>query len=305
MNNSSEFPTKKTSKRRSVSGMLHNFMENHAPWFWVIFSIVIVLIVYKSFSLTFLKKTPYTWDDVFQHYTLALLCILIMRESYKGNFHLGFRAERFGLGLLLCWPAVPFLLFNLIFGITGNPVVPESLTLQILGNTAVGLFEEVLVRGILVGHMMHHWKGSRHRIFKSVFWSSFLFGILHIGNFFTNPANTVFQIFYAFGIGIMFAAAYLRSRNLWPCIIAHALVDLAANWGMIYVLLQPDLNAYQEDCYQLVPSVSEFISDQMLSYLPVIQLLWIFATTLIAILAGVFMLRKSKRQEVINLWEEM
>ena len=61
----------------SVSGFLYQFMENHAPLFWVIFSFGMVLIVYKSFNLAFLNKTPYTWDDAFQHLTLALICILM------------------------------------------------------------------------------------------------------------------------------------------------------------------------------------------------------------------------------------
>lgn len=295
----------KKSEKASVSGFLHDFMEHHAPWFWIVFSVVTVLIVYKSFSLTFLKKTPYTWDDVFQHYTLALLCIILMRESYKGKFHLGFRTERFGLGLLLCWPAIPFMCLNLLTTLSDQPIVPESLILMLLSNSAIGLFEEVVVRAILVGHMMHHWKEDRHRVFKSVLCSSLLFGILHIGNFFSNPVGTIFQIVYASGIGVMFAAAYIRTRNLWPCIILHAIVDLSANLSLIYVPLQADMAAYQESVMQIPSLISYYLPYETLMMIPALTLIGAVIMSLIAAMAGAFMLRKSKAEEIKVLWQEM
>ena len=293
------------NKKASVSGILHDFMEHHAPWFWIIFSVVTVLIVYKSFSLTFLEKTPYTWDDVFQHYTLALLCIILMRESYKGQFHLGFRTERFGLCLLLCWPAIPFMLLNLLTSLSDQPIIPESLILMLLSNFAIGLFEEVVVRAILVGHMMHHWKGDKHRVLKSVLCSALLFGILHIGNFFSNPVGTIFQIVYASGIGVMFAAAYIRSRNLWPCIILHALVDLCANLGHIYVPLQADMAAYQEELMSVPSLVSYYVPYDVVMMLPGLVLVGAVLISIVAAIAGAFTLRKSKAQEIEALWEEM
>ena len=292
-------------KSRGLSDMLHDFMEGHAPLFWIIFSVVTVLVIYKSFSLIFLEKTPYTWDDVFQHYTLALLCIILMRESYKGQFHLGFRIERFGLGLLLCWPAIPFMCLNLLTGLSDRPIVGESLVLMLLSNYAIGLFEEVVVRAILLGHMMHHYKGDRHRVLKSVLYSALLFGILHIGNALANPVNTAFQVVYATGIGVMFAAAYIRTRNLWPCIIMHALVDFCANMGRIYVQLQPDVEAYQEELMSVPSLISYYLPYEVLTMIPGIVLVGAVIISLLAALAGAFILRGSKRAEIDELWQEM
>ena len=293
------------TEKASVSGFLHDFMEKHAPWFWVIFSVVTVLIVYKSFSLAFLKKTPYTWDDAFQHYTLALLCIILMRESYKGKFHMGFRTERFGLGLLLCWPAIPFMFLNLISGLSDLPIVPESLILMIFSNSAIGLFEEVVVRAILVGHMMHHFKGDKHRVLKSVLFSSLLFGILHIGNALENPVNTAFQIVYATGIGVMFAAAYIRSRNLWPCIIMHAAVDFCANLNIIYVPLQADITEYQQQAMRVPSLIYDYVSQDVFMMIPALVLIGAVLASLVAVFAGIFMLRRSKASEIEELWQEM
>ena len=297
----------KTGDRRArgISELMHDFMEEHAPLFWIIFSVVMVLVIYKSFSLTFLKKTPYTWDDVFQHYTLALLCIILMRESYKGQFHLGFRRERFGLGLLLCWPAVPFMLMNMVSGLGKSPVQTEALILMILSNLAIGLFEEVIVRGILVGHMMHHFKGDKHRVLKSVLFSSLLFGILHIGNALENPVNTAFQIVYATGIGVMFAAAYIRSRNLWPCIIMHAAVDFCANLNIIYVPLQADMTEYQQQAMRVPSLIYDYVSQDVFMMIPALVLIGAVLASLVAVFAGIFMLRRSKASEIEELWQEM
>lgn len=291
--------------RSSVSGFLYQFMENHAPLFWVIFSFGMVLIVYKSFNLAFLNKTPYTWDDAFQHLTLALICILMMREAYQGQFHLGFRRAGFFRGLLLCWPALLFLLINLITSLGAGPVYPESLALEVVRNGSIGLFEEIIVRAILVGHMMHHWKGTPHRVGKAVLWSSVLFGVLHIGNALANPIGTAFQIFYATGIGVVFAATYLRTKNLWSCILVHGLVDFASNMGNIYVPLQADTEAYMEALYQVPSLLLGQASPETIQMVLEMVTFGIIPLTALCIIVGIFMLRKSKAPEIESLWEEM
>ena len=298
-------PEQNTKNRKTVSGWLYRFMENHAIWFWVIFSTVTVLVLYKAFSVTFLEKTPYMWDYTFHHITLTLLCILMMREAYQGEFHMGFHGKRFGLGLLLCWPARRFIALNLLSTLSVGRIYPESLIMEMAINVSVGLFEEVVVRAILVGHMMHYWKNSPHRVFKSVLWSSVLFGVLHIGNVFANPVGTALQIFYAAGFGVMFAAAYIRTRNLWSCILVHALVDLAANLNSIYVPLQADMEAYQMSLRELPPLVYSLVPQQIVSILSGIFVPGILVGVIFAVAAGAFSLRKSKAEEIAQLWENM
>lgn len=38
-------------------------------------------------------------------------------------------------------------------------------------------------------------------------------------------------MFYAFGLGVLFAAILIRTGNLWPCIILHGLIDAFAMMG--------------------------------------------------------------------------
>ena len=292
-------------KRGKVSGWLYRFMENHAPWFWVIFSVVTVLGLYKAFSLTFLEKTPYTWDYTFHHITLSLLCILMMREAYQGKIHMGFRTQRFGVGILMCWPAVVFILINLGSYLCIGRIYPESLIMELMRNVSIGLFEEVVVRAVLVGHMMYHWRNSRRRVFLTVLWSSVLFGVLHIGNALENPVGTFIQIFYAMGFGVMFAAVYIRTRNLWSCILVHALVDFSANITNIFVPVQLDAEAYAGSMSGLTYFMPAFAPESILSVWSGLSFLGILVGTALAIVVGVFMLRRSKAAEIADLWADM
>ena len=292
-------------RRGKVSGWLYRFMEEHAPWFWVIFSVVTVLGLYKSFSLTFLEKTPYSWDYTFHHITLALLCIIMMREAYQGRFRMGFRTKRFGAGILMCWPALIFVLFNLGSNLCIGRIYPESLIMELMRNVSIGLFEEVVVRAVLVGHMMYHWRNSRRRVFQTVLWSSVLFGVLHIGNALENPMGTLIQIFYAMGCGVMFAAIYIRTRNLWSCILVHALVDFSANITNIFVPVQLDAEAYAGSMSGLTYFLPTFAPDSILSVWSGLSLFGILVGTALGIGAGIFLLRRSKAAEIADLWADM
>ena len=292
-------------EKGTVSGWMHRFMEEHAKWFWVLYSVLIVLVIYKAFSLTFLEKTPYSWDYAFHHITLALLSILMMREAYRGEFHMGFRGKGFWKGLVMCWPALVFLAVNLAGSLCIGRVYPESLIQELVKNVSIGLFEEVVVRAVLVGHMMHYWRNSPRRVFNAVLWSSVLFGVLHIGNALAAPLNTAFQIFYATGFGIIFAAVYIRTRNLWSCILVHALVDFTGSLTLIYLPLQPDYEAYgaaAADLTYLVPSVAP---DWLISGWGLIAILGLLLGTALSVAVGIYELRKAKAEETALLWEKM
>lgn len=289
----------------TVCAWLRCFMEEHAPWFWCIFSIVTVLIVYKAFSIAFLNKTPYQWDDMFQHTAISLLCILLMRETYQGEFHLGFRTRHFWQGVLLCWPAFLFIALNLVPNLCSGPVYGESLVMVLLQNASVGLFEEVVVRAILIGHMMHYWRSDPHRVFKSVLWSSVIFGVLHIGNIFSSPVSTVFQILYATGLGMVFAAAFIRTRNLWSCIAVHGLVDFFGSLSRLYVPLQTDPAAYQASLEQLSPLLLSQLPDEMAGPFTLLFYLCSQMFALLAVGVAIYLLRPGKRNQIEALWEKM
>lgn len=64
----------------------------------------------------------------------------------------------------------------------------------------------------------------------SLFGSAAIFGLVHAANIFVGAdvGTTIFQVCYAFSLGILFGAVLIRKGNLWPCIICHGLIDALA-----------------------------------------------------------------------------
>lgn len=95
-----------------------------------------------------------------------------------------------------------------------NTLVSGSLLVQIL---AVGLFapivEELICRGVVLNRL-NFWMPA----WLAVFFSSVLFGVMHLN---------MFQGLYAFLIGVVFAMLYLRFRNLAAAIVGHMAFNLA------------------------------------------------------------------------------
>ena len=94
------------------------------------------------------------------------------------------------------------------------------------GAVAAALLEEVVVVGYLVTRLEQlHWSAV-----AAIGASALLRGGYHLyqgwGGFIGNVA-----------MGAFFAWWFVRTRRLWPLVIAHALIDLAAGVG--YLLIAP------------------------------------------------------------------
>ncbi|PRY20113.1 membrane protease YdiL (CAAX protease family) [Aliiruegeria haliotis] len=97
--------------------------------------------------------------------------------------------------------------------------LPQSILLLVL---FVGVFEEVLFRGILL-----HGFELRIGPVAALFASSFVFGISHYVNWINGQslAATHPQVIHAGLSGILYGAIALRTRSVWPGVLLHALWD--------------------------------------------------------------------------------
>lgn len=104
----------------------------------------------------------------------------------------------------------------------------DRLGLAILLAALVGIFEESLFRGILLGGLIQcwHWRGHRS-VVGPVILSSGLFAAAHgINLFHQSLPVTGVQILGTFALGLFLGTVYLRSRSLvWPIVI-HGTQDL-------------------------------------------------------------------------------
>ena len=98
-----------------------------------------------------------------------------------------------------------------------------------LSMVMVGYVEEMIFRGFLFGAMYR-----TGNVRRAVCVSALTFGIGHILNLFTGQATleTAVQIVFAVLWGFILTLVYLKSGSLWPSILAHAMIDLFAEFAM-------------------------------------------------------------------------
>ena len=137
-------------------------------------------------------------------------------------------------GLRRASPRYAFALAGVIaagyIGLTllGNPMVRASIGMvtplkfaAILAALVAGVFEETLFRGVLMDRLAAAGRSSGLQVLVS----GLVFGCLHFYSFAGLPAALMAQAATTV-LGWALAALYLASkRSLWPCIIAHVLID--------------------------------------------------------------------------------
>lgn len=143
----------------------------------------------------------------------------------------GFKGR--GKGFLLSLPFIIVAVNNapIVGRITGEVTISGT-ALQVFLFTlyclSVGLFEEIVFRGVVFPMVLRKMGKTRKGTFWSVIISSALFGGIHAVNFLSGaPGPVVLQIGYSFLIGAMCAMVMLMCRNVFACALLHAGFDFA------------------------------------------------------------------------------
>jgi membrane protease YdiL (CAAX protease family) len=99
------------------------------------------------------------------------------------------------------------------------------------GSIISGIFEEIVLRGVIVAVLL----GTFSKV-KAVMISSVIFACLHLLNI-PNPQYTTVwvlaQTVWAFGLGLMYAHLFVTTRTIWPPIVLHYLIN-----GMVGVWMR-------------------------------------------------------------------
>ena len=96
---------------------------------------------------------------------------------------------------------------------------------------AIGLFEELAFRGVIFLMLAE----KRHTTRKGLLWSllltSAVFGVLHLVNLLMGAGigGVILQIGYSFLIGAMCSVVLLKTRNIWLCVLLHAVYDFCGH----------------------------------------------------------------------------
>lgn len=96
---------------------------------------------------------------------------------------------------------------------------------------AIGLFEELAFRGVIFLMFAERRHTTRGGLFLSLILTSAVFGVVHLLNLFMGAGigGVILQIGYSFLIGAMCSVVLLRTRNIWLCVLLHAVYDFCGN----------------------------------------------------------------------------
>ena len=103
-----------------------------------------------------------------------------------------------------------------------------ELAVATLSMLLIGYVEEMLFRGFLFKAML-----SNGKAVTAIVVSAVTFGVGHIVNLLSGQAGaeTVLQILFAVSWGFILTMVFYRCGSLFPCIIAHAMIDAFSLYG--------------------------------------------------------------------------
>ncbi len=142
-------------------------------------------------------------------------------------------------GLLRKWKINDFyvvlvpILFFLIIRIGNYRTLIEAdlplVSLFFISVLFIGLVEEILFRGMVLPLFIELLKNHKSVILWSVIISSLSFGVLHYANLLLRDdasfLGTTTQVLFALSIGVIFAAIFLRIKNIIPVALFHSLFN--------------------------------------------------------------------------------
>jgi len=130
---------------------------------------------------------------------------------------------------LIIFPIVYLVVLNLLFLDeinTNNFII--NISILMIYCISIGYAEELSIRGFIQSYFINSFGHNKRNIIIAVFLSSLIFGFLHLFKFDKGIYGEISQVFFAFFIGVMFGVLLLITKRIYPCIIAHALIDFAA-----------------------------------------------------------------------------
>lgn len=119
---------------------------------------------------------------------------------------------------------------TLAFGRPDTPLLPLPRILTFLLNMIlVGVAEELVFRGIIAQTLLERYGTARAGVWKACLVSGALFGAAHLSNLLGSaPFGVLMQCVFAGSLGVLFAAIYFRTGNLWVLIFLHGAQDAAS-----------------------------------------------------------------------------
>ena len=161
----------------------------------------------------------------------------------------------------------------------GAAELPQGVPGTLRSLLVLPLAEELVFRGIIAQTLLERYGTARAGVWKACLVSGVLFGAAHLSNLLGSaPFGVLMQCVFAASLGVMLAAIYFRTGNLWVTVFLHSAMDIAAMLiGGLY------------GTTSVAESVSGYDASRLLS-------------VAVYLIPTVFLLRKKKLPEVQLYW---
>ncbi len=143
----------------------------------------------------------------------------------------------FGRSLLFILPPLAVVVNNMpiLSLLSGDAYLvhdePVYLIVFALECIAIGLFEEAAFRGVILLMFAERRYRTRGGLLVSILLTSAVFGLVHLVNVLAGAGigAVMQQIGYSFLIGAMCSVVLLKTRNIWLCVLLHAIYDFCGS----------------------------------------------------------------------------
>ncbi|CCV64727.1 hypothetical protein BN85411500 [Alteracholeplasma palmae J233] len=214
--------------------------------------IILITLLMLVFSIGFMISWQLLLTDNLDTYSyievlgefLSFCIAAIFAFFLFEKVHTFFRIKGIKKGLLIAFPIyilIAALLIKSLVGLSISDIEYQGVDATfryILFMICVGLFEELLFRGILLNVFIKVFENKENKELKALMVSSLLFGMVHFLNILGGQHYlvTIGQVIYTISLGLIFGLIYLKSGNLIAAIIAHVMLNIVA---MFTVLIYP------------------------------------------------------------------
>ena len=151
-------------------------------------------------------------------------------SNVKEGFSYTLRKNRYLLILAFILGILIFIPGILNFGFSKELLLKE-LSYFIFCIT-IGLFEESLFRGVVFQGILRKTGNTHKGIWGAIIVSSIIFGAVHVYTYIVGASHDLTGIIESIGktlqtgaIGVLLAAVYLKTKNLWATALVHTLND--------------------------------------------------------------------------------
>ena len=194
---------------------MKNYFEKHETFITIL--LIVIYVISNSYCIQNFGMTDYR--ATIMNFALTLIIVSFIVKLKLGDYYGLTRLPKFK-NFLYFIPLLLIVSVNLWNGININNSAKEII-FYILSMICVGFLEEIIFRGFLFKMM------EKENVNKAIIVTSITFGIGHIVNL-LNGAEfipTLMQICYAISIGFLFVTIFQKGKSLWPCIIAHSIIN--------------------------------------------------------------------------------